>query len=115
MDIDPVPAAILLVKDGSRGDGLLFKYPYCFHYNEYLPLSSDREDNGKLLNLNDDKQAAANVTDKFLKPGSLLDHGLMESRNTGMSSMDKRPSQLNDVSDKLDCYVDDLPYHLQSK
>ncbi|KAF2349958.1 Nitrogen permease regulator 3, partial [Trinorchestia longiramus] len=36
MDVDPVPAAILLVKDGSGGDKLLFKYPYCTCYNEFV-------------------------------------------------------------------------------
>ena len=28
-DSNPAPLAILLVKDGSRGDKLLYKFPYC--------------------------------------------------------------------------------------
>ena len=31
MDLKDIsPLAILLVKDGSRGDKLVFKYPYCY-------------------------------------------------------------------------------------
>lgn len=36
MELIAAPLALLLAKDGSRGDKLLFKYPYC--YERLVPL-----------------------------------------------------------------------------
>ena len=35
------PLSMLLVKDGSRGDKLLFKYPYCFELPS--PINSNKD------------------------------------------------------------------------
>lgn len=59
MDLDPKPIAILLVKEGSRGDKLLFKYPYCTVYEDEYYF----ETNEALEGSKDEQETASNKID----------------------------------------------------